>query len=173
MASPARMPSPSPSPSPHLPYGPRATAASPTPYASSQALLPPSSNPMPLSRQSSASSMNSGDGFFKQRYGASPAVSRSGSPFEGYASGRGRGEKGLGPSMQDKVRLDFFLLQRSSLRLAHAPRRASSPSPPTQAHGAPTSPQPTQSPTTTCTTRTRNGIGNTTTAGASSPSVDS
>lgn len=124
--------------------------------------------------------MNSGDGFFKQgRYAGamSPVGSRVGSPFE-YA--RGRGEKGLAPSMQDKVSpqpsflhiifLSFRLSVCGSLML---PSPRSSPSPPTQAHGAPTSHPPTQNPTTTCTTRTPNATGNTIAAGASSPSEDS
>jgi hypothetical protein len=122
----------------HLAYGPRAgMASSPTAYTpstSQAALLPPQQQgqmhdgAVPLSRQSSASSMNSGDGFFRNgRYAgaASPVggMSRSSSPmYEGQtlpygavaggARGRGVNEKAgypgtpssMAPSMQDKVR---------------------------------------------------------------------
>lgn len=123
----SRMASPQPQPQP-LPYGPRAAVASPSGYASSQQALLPPSGPMPshpsvsLSRQSSTSSMNSGDGFFKNgRYAAAQGISRSSSPMydaQPYGSAassmRGRStpvEKGgypgtptsMAPSMQDKV----------------------------------------------------------------------
>jgi hypothetical protein len=185
----------------HLAYGPRAgMASSPTAYTpstSQAALLPPQQQgqmhdgAVPLSRQSSASSMNSGDGFFRNgRYAgaASPVggMSRSSSPmYEGQtlpygavaggARGRGVNEKAgypgtpssMAPSMQDKVRLP-----PSSFPLRALTLRRSSPSLQIQDHGAQTSHPPTQSPTTTCTTPTRNGIGNTITGAASLPPVE-
>lgn len=127
----------------HLAYGPRA-GSSPTGYTpstSQHALIPPQQQgqmqdggAVPLSRQSSASSMNSGDGFFRNgRYAAGTAspvggMSRSSSPmYEGQtvpygavangARGRGVNEKAgypgtpssMAPSMQDKVRPLFLL----------------------------------------------------------------
>lgn len=123
----------------HLAYGPRAgMSSSPTAYtpsSSQHALLQPNASSMshdgavPLSRQSSTSSLNSGDGFFRNgRYAAASPVggmSRSSSPLYGAtASARGRGtnEKAgypgtpssMAPSMQDKVSRSFFPSSRRS-----------------------------------------------------------
>lgn len=171
----------------HLAYGPRAgMSSSPTAYtpsSSQHALLPPNASSMPhdgavpLSRQSSASSLNSGDGFFRNgRYAAASPVggmSRSSSPLYGAtASARGRGtnEKAgypgtpssMAPSMQDKVS------RHLPLRVSALTSR-SSHSQQIQDHGAPTSRPRMQNRTTTYTTQTRNVTGNTTRAAASLP----